>query len=297
MRKTLLQISLLAGITVLSQYAFGQAFKINATGLSSDGSALSLPVGAPASEFTWYAFPDTGSSQVVLSPQPVDGAIESEWIDVQPNDSVYLVRFLLLPTASQPTVNLSSPANQKLSVSISSAEPFKLRLAIRKDFSIGYLNEKNPSLIIDHPGGGKKDFYIDFSGAVKTSPTQANNFIFTYAGSAPYTGTVLFDNLGVGSLAQAPTATTKAKTVSESSMYPNPSNGETVCNFTLRSSSTLKLIVKDIAGKNVEEIEGENLSATDHSLTFNVSNYPKGMYFVNYVINGAIDKVEKLVVK
>ncbi|MDQ3019534.1 MAG: YCF48-related protein [Bacteroidota bacterium] len=69
--------------------------------------------------------------------------------------------------------------------------------------------------------------------------------------------------------------------------YPNPFNPNTVISYQLKISSFISLKVYDLLGKEVATLINEKQSAGIHSVDFNGSNLPSGIYFykietVNY---------------
>lgn len=61
--------------------------------------------------------------------------------------------------------------------------------------------------------------------------------------------------------------------------YPNPFNPETKINYTLRNSTSVKITVYDRLGREVVVLVDENQSEGEHSVSFNASNLPSGVYF------------------
>ena len=80
-------------------------------------------------------------------------------------------------------------------------------------------------------------------------------------------------------------ASNLAKSVSNFSMYPNPSKDWISINFNLKSSSDLVLDIVDISGKQVAVLINERQSG---SITkqFNTSGLAAGSYFVRIQVNG-----------
>ncbi|HWA07243.1 MAG TPA: T9SS type A sorting domain-containing protein [Ignavibacteria bacterium] len=61
--------------------------------------------------------------------------------------------------------------------------------------------------------------------------------------------------------------------------YPNPFNPETKINYILKNSTSVKITVYDRLGREVVVLVDENQSEGEHSVTFNASNLPSGVYF------------------
>lgn len=60
--------------------------------------------------------------------------------------------------------------------------------------------------------------------------------------------------------------------------YPNPFNPSTTISFTLASTSDVNLKVFDIKGSLVQTLIQKPMTAGDHSIQFNASNLPSGVY-------------------
>ncbi len=63
----------------------------------------------------------------------------------------------------------------------------------------------------------------------------------------------------------------------------------------LKSSSEVKVILSDLLGKEVMTIATGTMSSLSES--FSVANLHKGIYTVNYFVNGSAAKAELLMVK
>ncbi len=68
------------------------------------------------------------------------------------------------------------------------------------------------------------------------------------------------------------------KTYSLSQNYPNPFNPSTTINFSLQKSGMTKLDIYNILGQKIASLVNENLSAGQHSINFNATNLPSGIY-------------------
>ena len=83
--------------------------------------------------------------------------------------------------------------------------------------------------------------------------------------------------------------------IASSKLYPNPTSDNARVELELKSSSNVKVTLSDVMGKEVMVIsEGTSSSLTKE---FSVANLNKGIYTVNYFINGAAAKSELLMVK
>lgn len=61
--------------------------------------------------------------------------------------------------------------------------------------------------------------------------------------------------------------------------YPNPFNPETKITYTLKSATSVKITVYDRLGREVVVLVDESQSEGDHTVSFNASNLPSGVYF------------------
>ncbi len=60
--------------------------------------------------------------------------------------------------------------------------------------------------------------------------------------------------------------------------YPNPFNPSTVINFSLTKSGMTNLTIYDMLGREVAKLINGNMSAGEHSVTFNAVKLPSGIY-------------------
>ncbi len=68
--------------------------------------------------------------------------------------------------------------------------------------------------------------------------------------------------------------------------YPNPFNPHTTINFQLSNMSDVDLKVYDIKGRIVDHLINETISAGNHQLLWNASNFSAGMYIAVLNVNG-----------
>ncbi len=73
--------------------------------------------------------------------------------------------------------------------------------------------------------------------------------------------------------------------------YPNPFNPTTQINFSLNKSGNTTLVVYNILGKEVATLVNGNLTAGQHSINFNASNLPSGVYI--YRLNSSNRTIAK----
>lgn len=61
--------------------------------------------------------------------------------------------------------------------------------------------------------------------------------------------------------------------------YPNPSNPSTIISYALPLKSNVTMKVYDALGREVRTLVNENQNAGNHTVIFNVSDLPSGVYF------------------
>ena len=84
------------------------------------------------------------------------------------------------------------------------------------------------------------------------------------------------------------------KEVSIASVYPNPFNPVTNIEFGLNNSSEVNVSVYDVNGRFVEVLTDNQFNRGFHSINWNASGYPSGIYFVR-IISGDTSISQKLV--
>jgi len=67
--------------------------------------------------------------------------------------------------------------------------------------------------------------------------------------------------------------------------YPNPFNPTTTISYTLKENASVRLTVYDRLGREVKVLVDESQSAGTHTVDFNGSNLPSGMYFYRIKAN------------
>lgn len=76
--------------------------------------------------------------------------------------------------------------------------------------------------------------------------------------------------------------------------YPNPFNPETVIRFEVSASSKIEINVRDVLGRDVEQVANSVMSAGMHEAVFKGSHLPTGIYFYQLKVNGQIMGVRKM---
>ncbi|WP_028982001.1 T9SS type A sorting domain-containing protein [Sporocytophaga myxococcoides] len=125
--------------------------------------------------------------------------------------------------------------------------------------------------------------------------TKVAKIVFLIAGGQEYVGTVTFDDFKIGGGAYVLSTTSAKGAISSSKLYPNPATESASIELSLKESSDVKVTLSDLMGREVAVIANENNVAVNKS--FSTSNLAKGMYTVNYFINGSPAKAELLMVK
>lgn len=81
------------------------------------------------------------------------------------------------------------------------------------------------------------------------------------------------------------------------SNYPNPFNPSTVINYSVKEAGLVKLKVYDILGSEVAELVNETKEEGYHSVEFNASNLPSGVYIYALQVNGFTSSKKMLLMK
>lgn len=79
-------------------------------------------------------------------------------------------------------------------------------------------------------------------------------------------------------------------------LFPNPSNSQTTLSFEMISSGKAIIVLKDVLGRNILNIENKDLIMGNHSYNINLSDLNSGIYFVDIQVNGA-RQIERLIVE
>ncbi len=76
---------------------------------------------------------------------------------------------------------------------------------------------------------------------------------------------------------------------------PNPTNGETMIDFTIADNSFVTIDLYNSLGVKVKSIASDEYSAGSHTLTFSVGSLPQGFYFYVMNANGYVDSKSMIV--
>tara|TARA_B100002051_G_scaffold127912_1_gene121707 strand:+ start:52 stop:2904 length:2853 start_codon:yes stop_codon:yes gene_type:complete len=69
--------------------------------------------------------------------------------------------------------------------------------------------------------------------------------------------------------------------------YPNPFNPVTTISFSMLESGMADISIYDLSGRMVKTLLGKTLESGYHSIQFNASNLPSGMYFYSILVSGS----------
>lgn len=103
-------------------------------------------------------------------------------------------------------------------------------------------------------------------------------------------------SFGVAPVTQPQVSTIEevAHTFALNANYPNPFNPSTVISFSLPTESNTRLVVYNVIGQEVATLLNGMQTAGEHSVTFNASNLPSGIYY--YKLDAAgISQIQKMV--
>ncbi len=81
------------------------------------------------------------------------------------------------------------------------------------------------------------------------------------------------------------------------SCYPNPFNSSTILEYSIPRSSAVKLSVYDLLGREIAVLfEGEQ-NAGEHTVVWNASAVPSGIYFYRIETPGFVDTRKMILIK
>lgn len=81
------------------------------------------------------------------------------------------------------------------------------------------------------------------------------------------------------------------------SAYPNPFNAVTTIRFTLPQAGWMRISVVDVMGKEVSELASGRVSEGEHSVVWDVSSFPAGVYLVRLEGMGRGEAMKVVVMK
>ena len=79
--------------------------------------------------------------------------------------------------------------------------------------------------------------------------------------------------------------------------YPNPFNPITTIDYSLSNSAYVDIVVYDITGKVVSSLISNYKPEGLHSVSWDASSMPSGIYFVQLNVEGNIDTQKIMLIK
>ena len=79
--------------------------------------------------------------------------------------------------------------------------------------------------------------------------------------------------------------------------YPNPFNPTTTIKYDIANNSFVKLVVYDLAGKEIETLVSNNMQAGSYEATWSGSNYASGVYFARIEAGSYRHIIKMLMIK
>lgn len=242
------------------------------------------PIGKQLSSSPWnYKFKGTFSiDNVVLPPSPE--------INVEQGTTT------VLTTTSTSIPNVASGSNgtaqtftvQNLGTASLALSSITISGANASEFVLGSL----PALPGSIAASSTATFTVTFKPtSVATGKTATVTIASNDANEANYTIVINADGTTPVTGINAAQAN-----ISSSKLYPNPVSDMANVELDLISSSDVKVTLSDLMGREVMVVaSGNNISSLSQS--FSVSSLNKGIYTVNYFINGSAAKSQLLMVK
>jgi Secretion system C-terminal sorting domain len=77
--------------------------------------------------------------------------------------------------------------------------------------------------------------------------------------------------------------------------YPNPFNPSTKFSISLPDAADLKVSIYNVIGQQVEVLVDQRMVAGRHSLTFDARNMASGVYFIQAIVPGELNEMQKVV--
>ena len=198
---------------------------------------------------------------------------------------------------SAQVVDLTIVANQKLQFTYTNNTGTNLNVELQLFDKPGYVGK-----LISFPytflaDATSHSVTLDFSAYLAPSADLTNvaqvTFLYPFNTKSPDFG-LSFANINLGSSVTG-TNSRLNNSIASSSVYPNPSIEMATVSVNLKASSDLKITLSDLMGKEVATIAEGTYTSLEKS--FSVANLNKGIYTVNYFVDGAAAKSELLMVK
>lgn len=194
-------------------------------------------------------------------------------------------------------LNLSS--SPTLSVTLTSNTAFLLLVQLLDPTFNSLLNTPAPINVL---GDGVPHTYtVNFGDNVVNGRTlesvqritlQHENGLTTNPG--PLNASLGFQTMTAGTATI--TSVNKAFLVSNSTIFPNPSKGNTTLEFSLIETADVKVVLTDMIGKELAVLAEGNFGTGKQAYNFDANNFDKGLYLINYYVNGSPARGQKFVV-
>lgn len=79
--------------------------------------------------------------------------------------------------------------------------------------------------------------------------------------------------------------------------YPNPFNPSTLINFSIPEASSVKIVVYDALGREMETLVENKMGAGNYTADWNASNYSAGIYFYRITANNFVQTKKMVLLK
>jgi hypothetical protein len=140
----------------------------------------------------------------------------------------------------------------------------------------------------------KTDFVTWDARIVDRAQIRELQIFFAKNEETAISGTITFDAFLI-QVEQVASLSASSAEIASSKLYPNPTSESASLELSLKEASDVKVTLSDFMGREVAVIANER--SLDVNKSFSTANLAKGMYTVNYFINGAPAKAELLMVK
>jgi PKD repeat protein len=160
-----------------------------------------------------------------------------------------------------------------------------------------YVSTNMPTVTFTNSSTGANSYTWDFGDS---NSSTAPNPTHTYSGNANYTACLtattsfgctdsicmpILINVGINPVAQ------EAETIA---LYPNPANDQLNIAMNVVSDKEVEIVAYDATGKLLIN-ENRTMTAGDNLMTYDVTNWNNGIYFVRIIGNGS-SKIMKVVI-
>jgi flagellar hook assembly protein FlgD len=79
--------------------------------------------------------------------------------------------------------------------------------------------------------------------------------------------------------------------------YPNPFNPSTNIDFSIYIESYVSIKVYNLQGKEIDSLIDQQYESGNHTVTWDASQYPSGIYFVKMVSDNFTDTKKLMLIK